>query len=573
MSNEESKPSGIINAIGIALIVISYTGALLNMLNTKRIEAFGDKKVVRICHWQLESGFREGLDYAIKEFEKLNPDVKIIQLPIYQRAFTQFVRTQLIGGTAPDLIEIDLLGSASAMKMAGRYFYPLTREVYKPNEYNADNDFKDVPWLYTFKDGLQGAVNVSDLEYYSAGLNNFSTRLFYNKTLLKKVLGIDTLPADYRSFLAMCDSIMSYAKQQGKTLLPIAGANYQTGYVRNAYYSALTPEYYFIVDKNGDGLSPNYTKFYAYLEGKFSFSDPQIRAAEEISRAFAKYYQPGFMAQDRMESGFAFAQQRAVIISSGSWDFQSLALQAHENGFEIGVARFPMPQTDDPEYGKYVKGDMYEASWTAGRFGITRASKHPEVALKFLKFITSVKMNSKINDIIGWMPAVRNAAVRDELKPFELRQHGNPGISSPLSIVGNYGGKTFSDDAKAYWEYISGTTGYDGFVRQIEKRFVVDGMADVYLDLLSQRDQTKQNDHDRSYYSAMMVVSSGAANRQESLTKLLAMTSTFQANSFGIADRGYGLWKASQLKNDRVARLAEATEYGLMEKSFGFEKQ
>ncbi|MBD3240249.1 MAG: carbohydrate ABC transporter substrate-binding protein, partial [Chitinivibrionales bacterium] len=151
----EGLRSRIVNGIGITLVVVAYVGAVWNMIRTKREEEWTDKKVIRICHWQLESGFREGIDHAIKEFEKRFPDVKVVQLPIYERAYKQFVRTQLIGGTAPDLIE---RGDDVCESAVPRYYYPLTKYLYEPNEFNAGTELAETPWISTFRDGLSSAL-------------------------------------------------------------------------------------------------------------------------------------------------------------------------------------------------------------------------------------------------------------------------------------------------------------------------------------------------------------------------------------------------------------------------------
>ena len=63
--------------------------------------------------------------------------------------------------------------------------------VLKINEYNRNNEFKDTPWIYTFKDGLASCWNGDHMEYFSIGLNMHTIRMYYNKTLFKKYLNRD----------------------------------------------------------------------------------------------------------------------------------------------------------------------------------------------------------------------------------------------------------------------------------------------------------------------------------------------------------------------------------------------
>ena len=74
-----------------------------------------DTKVITFAHWQLEDGFREGFDAAIKIYEKEKAEqgvkVKVRQVAVPVRGYAQWYLTQLIGGTpATHAIGRDLFG-------------------------------------------------------------------------------------------------------------------------------------------------------------------------------------------------------------------------------------------------------------------------------------------------------------------------------------------------------------------------------------------------------------------------------------------------------------------------------
>ncbi len=77
-------------------------------------------------------------------------------------------------------------------------------------------------------------------------------------------------------------------------------------------------------------------------------------------------------------------------VTTGTWDVASIREQVQDQ-FEIGVLDFPMPLKNDPVYGPFLEGPVYEdrtSGWGLP-FGITRQSKHPEIAIDFLLFLAS----------------------------------------------------------------------------------------------------------------------------------------------------------------------------------------
>ena len=64
------------------------------------------RKVVRIGHYMLQSGLRDALQDVIGEYERRHPEVHLVQVPVPERVYLQFLRTQLVAGTAPDILQI-----------------------------------------------------------------------------------------------------------------------------------------------------------------------------------------------------------------------------------------------------------------------------------------------------------------------------------------------------------------------------------------------------------------------------------------------------------------------------------
>ena len=107
---------------------------------TRRSEAAKPDIIsVRIAHWQLEAGAREGLADAAAEYQKLHPNVRIIQEAIPESTYGQWMSTQLMGGTAPDIVQAGMVDAPLMTAFFTRYLLPLSSYVTRPNPYNAGN--------------------------------------------------------------------------------------------------------------------------------------------------------------------------------------------------------------------------------------------------------------------------------------------------------------------------------------------------------------------------------------------------------------------------------------------------
>ena len=387
--------------------------------------------VIRIGHWQLEGGVRTGLDkmaarYAeIYEANHPGQKVKVIQDAIPESTYGQWVSTQLMGGTAPDILQVGgQLPGNIWLSYYNRYFLPLSSYVSQPNPWNAGTPLADTPLRQTYKDGMKTAYVAEMQEYMSIPLTLFGTRIFYNKTLLKELTGLDEAPLDYREFLAVCDRIAhSSNAETGQPYIAIAGSAYHFGQWDPMMFSPVTYGCLRKADFNRDGFVGNDEMFIAFKTGLLDFTYPSLDAWLTMIREVTDYFQTGYTGLGRDEAVFLFAQQRAVFMTTGTWDAGSLVEQA-KGQFEIGIMDFPLPAPDDPVYGGVVEGRIYESPGVGFQFGITRSSKNPDVARDFLLFLASQKGNEELNAEIGWIPSIKGTEIIPLLRAFEPHLEG-----------------------------------------------------------------------------------------------------------------------------------------------------
>ncbi|MCX7916083.1 MAG: extracellular solute-binding protein, partial [Verrucomicrobiae bacterium] len=314
-------------AVGVVMLV--YAWAAVAIMTYRREELPAEAKIVlRLGHWQLEPGVREAFTRMAAEYRKIRPEVAIIQDAIPESVYGQWMTTQLMGGTAPDIIEVGLgVPYNVLLGFHARYFLPLTTYVNQPNPYNAGTPLADTIWRLTYKDGMRNSYIEELQEYMLVPLAQFGIRIFYNRDLLRRLTGRTEPPQNYREFLAVCEQIKQQRDEQGRAYLPIAASQYHVAMWEDFMANPLTFAAVRLVDFDRDGAVGNVELFAGMKTGRIDFDFPPFAARFEMIRQLTSHFQEGFTGLGRDEAVFLFAQQRAVFITTGTWDASSLVEQ------------------------------------------------------------------------------------------------------------------------------------------------------------------------------------------------------------------------------------------------------
>ncbi len=430
--------------------------------------------VLRIGHWQLEASVRDALYEMADEYRKLHPHVRIIQDAIPETVYAQWTTTQLLGGTAPDILQVGQhLPYHLWVQYYNRYCIPLTAIVNEPNPYNRGTILAGSPLRSTFKDGMRSSYIEEMQEYVSIPLSQFGIRVFYNRELLKQLTGLDEAPTEYRAFLAVCEEIRRHRDPRGMPYTPIAGSRYHLPMWEDMLFNPLTYGLMRAADFNRDGFVGNDELYVAFRTGRVDFNHPSIRLRFQMLREITSYFQEGYTGLTRDEAVFLFAQQRAVFMTTGTWDARSLQEQA-EGKFEVGVMDFPRPAPDDPVYGDVMEGPPYERVIGGFPFVILRTSKHADQALDFLLFLAGREQNERLNRIIGWIPSVIGTEIDPLLTAFEPHLEG---VYANFPI--NLGGETWVRWLQLYSLFQVNQIGYEDFVAEFEPFYITRGLRDL----------------------------------------------------------------------------------------------
>ncbi|MEK7475285.1 MAG: extracellular solute-binding protein [Candidatus Coatesbacteria bacterium] len=457
----------------VFVIAAAFVWACAVIVLHRTAEAPEGTIVIRVGHWQLETSVREAFDTLARDYQKLHPNVRIVQDAIPETTYGQWVTTNLMGGTAPDLMEIGIgVTEPLWISYQRRYFHPLTQYTARPNPYNRGTPLENTPLRQTFADGMRSAYIEALQEYMKINLSQFGVRIFYNKGLLKKLTGLDEAPRDYHGFLAACEEIKKHTNAEGKHFVPIACSGYHFWMWEMMMADQVTYPALARADFNRDGYVGNDENWVAFKSGRLSFDFPAYRARFRMIRQISDEFQVGYTGLTRDDAVLLFAQQKAVFMPTGTWDSRSLQEQA-KGSFEVGLMEFPRPTDQDPEYGEFIKGPLYEVPWVGFPFGIVRTSKHPDVALDFLLFLASQPNNEKFNRIIGWIPSVVGCTMDPLLEAFKPKLEGVYG-----AMNFGLGGETWVRWSQDYSLFQVNQIDYDELAKRFGPFYIEKGLKD-----------------------------------------------------------------------------------------------
>lgn len=417
---------------GLMLAGLFYMVACVMVyINTGGSSVINPKlKTISFAHWQLEDGFREGYDEAIKNFVAMKKaqgeEVKIVQTTVPMRGYRQWFMTQLISGNPADVIE--LLCSSDTMN---QYFTPLSQYISKPNPFNTGTPFEGVPWKDTYVDGMDGALDPTYSEYFGIGSYFHVYRLYVNMELLEKSTGSRKLPKTLTEWMDTCQKMREYGKKIGKPIIPIGVRGFDKSTIRMLF------DYYY-KQMNGnltDGDIPIYvtesirsTSIWNGIANK-KVNKERLLAAVNIIKEVGQNFGEGFTATDLEQTKFLFFTGNVGFFPEGTWNAFSMV---NNSPFDVGIAPIPIIGAKNKYY-KYFTGVPGEqGSSNGGKFGIPKASRNFNLAMEFLQYISSWKVNQKIMiDYCKWPSPVKKSEYKGIMKHFEPMP-GNGNLNTDL---------------------------------------------------------------------------------------------------------------------------------------------
>lgn len=453
----KERASKVRNVIGLLILLTAFGWSVVHVTYEALRVGIGGKTlegtvVIRFAHWQLEGDTVKAIDEACRKFERVYPEfytwlqrkqgkpadqiepikVRVEQIEVPERAYEQWTKTQLIGRMAPDLIE---LRTWKWRDLMARYFVPVTEIIDRPNpfnEYFGEDDLAGKPWRETYIDGMQGGWIDVLQDNYGMPMSVFTIRIYVNKDLIRRIAGDDREPETLGKFLALCRKIGRYRTPGGRRVVPIAGADYIANIFRGSYWNMCTWPLIDAVDTNCDGGAGNDERLLALWPGGAIdlATDRHVRSAYRIVYDITRHFDEGFMASKRDDAVLLFCQAQAAMIATGSWEAGTLKREVGGR-FAIDVWDFPVAGENE-RYGDTIRYRKSEADTRAGfNMGLTKTSRHKDVAVDFMRFLTSRTINEEINGRFRWFPSTVGARKDEVLEKFTPKMEG---VSGGLTV-------------------------------------------------------------------------------------------------------------------------------------------
>lgn len=420
---------------GLVVALSAYLGAIFTVMTRPGATLSVDqRKVIRFAHWQIEAGPREGIDAMIKRYEELNPDVRVDQVAVPGRIYMQWLRTQLIGGSAPDIVEFGRLFNAD--DIPPRFFEQISDLVEQPNPYNRGTPLEGIRWRDTFLDGLDTPdtyiENLSN--FYGVTLCMLSTRLFYNPELLQEITRSPLAPANFLEVRALTEKLARHNVSSAQPVSLYAGSRFNGRLIMEQMISRAGLGLNLSNDRLREQGQQARDVAVDYLRGSWNYRAPELLHGLKLMKEVAQNLRPGFQQLERDAAMQEFLRGQSLMIITGTWDATSLTSMAP---FKIAVAEFPWPAMSDGPVGRYYWGPVSEPTNTSFPLCLNRNSPHKKETIDFLHFITSVEGNTIFFEQSGWLPATREVVVPDEAKVYLPRFDGLPMRTSYMAGLGS----------------------------------------------------------------------------------------------------------------------------------------
>jgi raffinose/stachyose/melibiose transport system substrate-binding protein len=299
----------------------------------------------------------EQVNRLLDAFHKSHPDIRIRFNPTNPPDYNAVLRTQLTGGTGPDLMYVRSFKVGQDLFAEG-YLEPLTGlEGLEEN----------------FSVGSRAAWSLNDVPF-AVPFMAVSHGIYYNVDLFKKH-NLE-IPQTWEELLQVAETL----KAAG--VIPFSNGSKDEWDMNEIVFMNLLPN--FIGGREAR---------LEYETGEVPFNDAKMVSAFKALQDIAPYLPPGQEGVSYYDAQQLFLLGRAAMFFGGSWDVAFFV--SSEPDFEWSVFATPAPEgrptvvTFHPDAG----------------LGLNSASPHKEAGLKFLTWLTTVEAAQILADEIpGFYP-------------------------------------------------------------------------------------------------------------------------------------------------------------------------
>lgn len=330
-----------------------------------------DKIVLKFLHKWPQPEYSPYFEEVVKEFENENPNIKIRMEAVADEPIKDKLRLVLGGNEVPDIM-FSWSGEFARKFVRAGAALDLTPYLEE-----------DVSWKDSF---IPASLQPFTSEEKNYGIPlRFNGKFFvYNKEMFDKYL-LDA-PTTWVEFVNVLETL----KNGGETPLllgnesPWAAIHYLTGFNQKMVQQEVRMKDY--NPRSGEFTDPGYVK------------------AMEL---FADLNTKGYFMKNLNSSSHDMVKQMFFAGKGAIFYLELEEFQDVENAMPDNWGFFPMPSISDG------KGSQKFITGAPDGFIVSSKTKHPEEAIKFLKFLTSKENALKLVKEIGWPSPIEGATNPD----------------------------------------------------------------------------------------------------------------------------------------------------------------
>ncbi len=338
--------------------------ALLALLLAGCASGSRDSNVTTIRFWGMG---REGevVEELARDFERDNPDVKVLVQQIPWSAAHEKFLTAHVGGSSPDVSQ---LGNTWIAEFAAlRAIAPLDERVAAGGDVERD-DYFDGIWDTNVVDGITYGV-----PWY------VDTRVLFYRSDLLAAAGYDSVPGTWEGFRAALAALKRTMPAGSDAIFLPANEWTQPAIFGAQAGSALLADH----DTKGAFSAPEFRKGFDFYLSLFKDGYASPMGNQEMSNLYQE-----------------FARGSFAMYITGPWnlgEFRNRLPDSLQNSW----ATAPLPGPDGPESGVSTAG--------GSSLVMFRAAKHPEAAWRFLSYLSRPDVQARFFHLTGSLPARRSA--------------------------------------------------------------------------------------------------------------------------------------------------------------------
>ncbi|UUZ94043.1 extracellular solute-binding protein [Paenibacillus sp. P25] len=373
-----------------------------------------------------------------------------------------WVTTQLIGGTAPDVLTTRYIWDQEDLKKGS--LVDLSPYYKQETAYSGGKS-----WESTFPKAVLAQLAGDDGSYASVPTFVNSVRVLYNKSLFAKA-GIREVPKTWNEFLD------AQTKLAALKVTPFAFPNTKPGdYSYNWSTRILTEELvagmYDALDVNKNGIIEMGEYVRGVDQGLIDIEKAPFKDVFPILKAWSQYWGKGYNGLDFDSSTDMFLRGDAAMVMRTSGQ-SKVIYESSARQFEVGA--FPPPYLTKDNHPS-ASGKLMEIGGVpAGNLAIPKSIPPQKLnaAVDFIAYASSPKIQGPLSEKLFRTPAIQNAEPPEKLKGFTF-----VGEQMKLNIYAGEVDKNVTEmNQKLGQLYLEGSKSLESYLSELKKA-MKDGAA------------------------------------------------------------------------------------------------